>query len=130
MDQTIEDYDAIVSTLQAYGDGTARGDATTLAEAFHDDARMFGQVEGHRLDVPIAEFLALAEKWPADAEGTYAIRVLSVDQAGDAAVALVAEEGVWGEVSFLDFFSLARYGDEWKIVCKTFTHTGGTMPSE
>jgi len=32
-------------------------------------------------------------------------------------------------VSFVDFLSLARIDGTWKIVCKTFAHTGGKMPS-
>ncbi|HMD44942.1 MAG TPA: nuclear transport factor 2 family protein [Acidimicrobiales bacterium] len=130
MDQTIEDYDAIVAVVHLYGEGTARGDVKVLAEAFHDDARMFGHVEGHRLDVPIAEYFSLAEKWPADADDTYTVRVISVDQVGDVAVAVVVEEGVWGDVSFIDFFSLARIDDEWKIVSRAFSHTGGSMPTD
>jgi hypothetical protein len=47
---------------------------------------------------------------------------------GDAAVATLAEEGCWGQVSFVDFFSLARFDSTWKIVNKTFAHTGGEMP--
>ncbi|HLN17587.1 MAG TPA: nuclear transport factor 2 family protein [Acidimicrobiales bacterium] len=130
MDQTIDDYDAIVATVQHYVTGTAQGNREELLEAFHEDARIFGQVEGQRLDLPIEEFYTLAEKWPADADGTYTIRVLSVDQVQDAAVVVVAEEGVWGEVSIIDFFSLVRLKGEWKIVCKVFTHTSGTMPIE
>ena len=60
--------------------------------------------------------------------GTYRSRVLSVHQTGDAAVAVVAEEGYWGSVSFVDYFSLARIDGGWKIVCKLFTHTGGEPP--
>jgi hypothetical protein len=38
------------------------------------------------------------------------------------------EEGFWGSVSFTDFFSLVRTDSGWKIVNKTFAHTGGTPP--
>jgi hypothetical protein len=39
-------------------------------------------------------------------------RHTSIDQAGDVAVATLVEEGCWGTVSFVDYFS----------------HTGGTPP--
>jgi hypothetical protein len=51
-----------------------------------------------------------------------------VQQTGDAAVGVVAEEGYWGTVSFIDYFQLARIEGEWKIVSKLFAHTGGEPP--
>jgi hypothetical protein len=108
-------------------DGEAKGDVVKLREAFHADARMFGSIAGTRYDVPIAELFALAESAPADT-GTYRPRVLSVQQTGDTAVTVVAEEGYWGSVSFVDYLLLARIDGIWKIVCKLFAHTGGEPP--
>jgi hypothetical protein len=48
---------------------------------------------------------------------------------GDAAVAVVSEDRCWGSVSFVDILSLSRIAGDWKIVNKTFAHTGGTMPA-
>jgi len=45
-----------------------------------------------------------------------------------AAVVTLAEDGCWGQVSFVDYFNLARFGDTWKITNKTFAHTAGEMP--
>jgi hypothetical protein len=123
----VGDYDAICRVLQLCTEGEAKGDVAKLREAFHADARMFGSLAGTRYDVPIAELFALAESAPADT-GTYRSRVLSVQQTGDAAVGVVAEEGYWGSVSFIDYFLLARIDGVWKIVCKLFAHTGGEPP--
>src|SRR5919107_1421035 len=123
----VDDYDAIHRVLQLCTEGEARGDVAKLQEAFHADARMFGSLAGERFDVPIAELFALAESSPADT-GNYRSRVLSVQQTGDAAVGVVAEEGYWGSVSFIDYFLLARMEGVWKIVCKLFAHTGGEPP--
>jgi hypothetical protein len=123
----VGDYDAICRVLQLCTEGEAKGDVAKLREAFHADARMFGSLAGTRYDVPIAELFALAESSPTDT-GTYRSRVLSVQQTGDAAVGVVAEEGYWGSVSFIDYFLLARIDGVWKIVCKLFAHTGGEPP--
>ncbi len=123
----VGDYDAICRVLQLCTEGEAKGDVAKLREAFHADARMFGSLAGTRYDVPIEELFALAESAPADT-GNYRSRVLSVQQTGDAAVAVVAEEGYWGSVSFIDYFLLARIEGVWKIVCKLFAHTGGEPP--
>lgn len=127
MTDVIHDHDEIVRVLELYIDGASRGDAAKLSMAFHADARMFGQLAGARLDVPISELVAMAVGQPADT-GTYRGRVLSVTQVGDAAAAVVAEEGCWGSVSFVDFFTLARIDSNWRIVSKTFAHTGGRPP--
>ena len=123
----VGDYDAICRVLGLCTEGEAKGDVAKLREAFHADARMFGSLAGERFDVPIEELFALAESEPADT-GNYRSRILSVQQTGDAAVGVVAEEGYWGSVSFIDYFQLARIDGDWKIVCKLFAHTGGEPP--
>jgi hypothetical protein len=77
--------------------------------------------------MPITEFFEVAVSEPADTGG-YRVRVLSVHQVGDAANAVVAEKGYWGSLSFIDFFTLNRIAGVWKIVNKTFVHTGGEPP--
>ena len=123
----VSDYDAICRVLQLCTEGEAKGDVTKLREAFHADARMFGSIAGTRYDVPIEELFELAESEPADT-GNYRSRILSVHQTGDAAVGVVAEEGYWGSISFIDYFQLARIDGDWKIVCKLFVHIGGEPP--
>lgn len=123
----VRDYDAICRVLQLCTDGEAKGDVAKLKEAFHEEARMFGSLAGERYDVPIAELFALAESAPADT-GNYRSRILSVQQTGDAAMAVVAEDGCWGTVSFVDYFQLAQIDGTWKIVSKLFAHTSGEPP--
>src|SRR5215212_3338674 len=123
----VDDYDAIHRVLQLCTEGEARGDVGKLREAFHEDARMFGSIAGTRYDVPIEELFSLAESSPADT-GNYRSRVLSVQQTGDAAVGVVAEEGYWGSLSFIDYFQLARIEGRWKVVSKLFAHTFGDLP--
>ena len=123
----INDHDAICRALELYMDGAARGDVAKLQEAFHQDARMFGEFMGRRYDVPIAELFRLSETMPADT-GKYRGRIIAVNQTGDAAFAAVAEDGFWGTVSFVDYFLLTRIEGKWKITCKTFAHTGGEPP--
>jgi hypothetical protein len=125
---SIEDYDAIAGVIQLYIDGSAKGDRSKLERAFHADARMYGALAGHRYDVPIEELFKMAAEGPMDTDGHYRARITSVDQVGDVAVATLVEEGCWGAVSFVDYFSLASIDGSWTIVNKVFAHTGGTPP--
>lgn len=129
MTEQVHDYDAIARVVQLYIDGGSKGDVGKLKEAFHEDARMFGAISGTRYDVPIRAFFDMAAAAPADADGNYKAYIDSVAQVGDAATATVVEEGCWGNVSFVDYFSLARIDGSWKIVTKVFAHTGGEMPA-
>jgi len=125
----IDEYDAIAQVLQLYMDGSARGEVDKLKEAFHPDARMFGSLGGQRYDVPIEALFEMTAHGPADTAGRYRGRIVSMTQVGDAAMAAVAEDGFWGQVSFIDFFTLAKIDGRWQIVNKTFAHTGGEPPA-
>ena len=127
--ESISAHDDIRAVLQLYMDGSARGDVSKLREAFHPDSRMFGSLGGKREDMPIQAFFEMAAQGPADTAGRYRGRVLSITQVGDAAGAIVAEDGFWGSVSFVDFFNLAKINGRWVIVNKLFAHTGGEPPA-
>jgi hypothetical protein len=124
----IDDYDAICAVVQLFCDGEATGDVAKLQEAFHQDARMFGDLAGTRYDVPIQKLFDMSAQDPADT-GNYRRRILSVTQLGHAATATVAEDGYWGTVSFVNFLSLCRIEGSWKIVNVTFAHVGGEPPA-
>jgi putative lumazine-binding protein len=125
----IDEHDAIARVLQLYMDGSARGEADKLKEAFHPDSRMFGSMGGKRIDIPIQALIDMTAQGPADSAGRYRGRIISLMQVGDAAMASVAEDGFWGSVSFINFFNLAKIDGRWVIVNKTFAHTGGEPPS-
>jgi len=116
------------AALQLYIDGVAQGDAAALEAAFHPDARMFGSLGGQRVDVPIAEMIAMVTAQPADVDGSFKASVRTVEVHGDVATATVDEENFWGTVAFTDVFSLALIEGGWQIVNKAFTHTGGAPP--
>ena len=118
----------ITRTVDLYVEGVRNGDGAKLREAFHPEAWMFGSVAGTRYDEPIGELIALVEEHPADVDGSYQARVVSVEQVGDAAFAVLEEQGFWGTVSMTDFFTLAHVDGRWTIVNKTFAHTGGEPP--
>ena len=129
MSEQGNDRDEITRVVKLCIDGERNGDASKLREAFHEDARMYGNLGDQRFDGPIEELFAMSDGNPADVDGSYRARIVSIEQVGDAAIVKVEEEGYWGSVSFTDFFSLAAIKGEWKIVNKTFAHTGGEPPT-
>ncbi len=89
---------------------------------------MFGSVGGNRVDIPIAQMIEMAVAGPMGSGGSYVASIVAVEQVGDAATARLEESGCWGTASFVDFFSLSKFDSRWKIVSKTFAHTGGDVP--
>ena len=126
---TATEREAIGAVVQLYFDGASKGDAAKLKEAFDERAWMFGSLGGQRYDVQIAQLIELCVSQPLDSDGSYEARITSIEQAGDAATATVEEDGCWGGVSFTDFLNLAKIDGTWKIVNKTFAHTGGEPPA-
>jgi hypothetical protein len=129
MATTAQETDQITRVVNLYIEGVRDGDAAKLREAFHPDALMWGSLAGQRYDEPITELIAMVDGKPVDVDGSFRAEVTSVEQTDDAASATVTEDGFWGTVSFVDFFSLARIDGTWKIVNKTFVHTGGEPPA-
>jgi len=60
----VDDYDAIRDIVQLCLDGEAKGDVAKLQEAFHQDARMSGDLAGTRYDVPIQTLFDMARPAP------------------------------------------------------------------
>src|SRR3954454_2438129 len=108
MAATAQSTSQITETVQLYIDGVGDGVAAKLREAFHPDARMWGSLGGQRFDVPITDMIAMLDGKPVDVDGSYSAHITSIDQTDDVASAILAEEGFWGTVSFVDFFALAR----------------------
>jgi len=127
MSQTIDDHDAITRLVQLYIDG-AGGDVAKLRTAFHADARMFGHIGKLEHAIPIGGFFDMVAGAKGSLAGpNYQARIVSIHVTGDAAVAVLAEQDYLG-CDFVDYFSVARIGGEWKIVNKTYAHTGGQLP--
>jgi putative lumazine-binding protein len=119
----------ITRAVDLYVEGMRDGDAAKLREAFHSQAWMFGSLAGTRYDEPIGELIAMVDGHSVDVDGSYQTRLVSIEQVGDAAFAVLEEDGCWGTVSFTDFFTLAQIDGRWTIVNKTFGHTAGDPPA-
>ncbi len=120
---------AIETAIQLYIDGASKGDAEKIRETFHEAAWMYGHVGGQRFDMPAAQLAETVAAQPLDSDGNFSARIASLEHVGDVARVTLEEDGAWGSLSFVDYFTLARIDGTWKIVNKTFAHTGGEMPS-
>ena len=115
------DEAAIRQTVQYYFDGGRNRDSLALRKAFHPDARMLFAREGKLVVVPIGEYITRvgSEKLkPGEVDSTQR-KVVSVDVAGDAAVAKLELERPGALLT--DYLSLLKVDGRWLIVNKIFT---------
>ncbi len=102
---------AIEAVVQAYIDGSRTGDAEHAARRLPSRCADVREPRRSAARRPDREFFKIASGQPADVDGTYEARIVSVEQVGDAATATMEETGFWGTLSFTDYFSLSRFED-------------------
>jgi hypothetical protein len=111
----VDDYDAICQVVQLAQEGDSTGDVAKMTEAVHASARIWGTYSGKISSLPIAEYIQQRASDPADT-GSHRWRITSVQQTGNVAAAVVAEDGYHGRNSIVSYWLLARIDGSWKIV--------------
>lgn len=106
---------AIEATAGHYLEGGTSGDVERLRQAFHSSTVLKFVKNGAVSEWPVDDYLARQTPGKLSERRT---RILLVDFAGTCAV--VKAEIDYGEFRFIDYLSLLKVGDDWKIVGKIF----------
>jgi hypothetical protein len=122
-----EEKEAIKKVIQtAYVEGLQNeGDADKIDSGFHSDFNLLGISEGNSMwKLPIADWKAKAVKkreegkLPSD-DKKVSVKFPSIDVTGTAAVAKI--EFYMGEkLTYIDYISLYKFEDGWKMVNKIY----------
>jgi len=104
--------------VEHYFRGHATGDGENFKKAFHPEAKLFWVRDGQLAQRTSAEYIAGASGKPAADEAERKRLIESIDISGNAAMAKVVLD--YPHVRFVDYLSLLKIGDEWKIINKTF----------
>ena len=113
----VNEYDAILKTLQHYIDGAKSGSSAEIRLGFHEQATIFGYVGPDLFAGPIQGFY----DWH-DANGAVPdldLRIVSVDMAETVATVRLEMDN-WGGHRFTDFMTLLKVDGQWKIMNKVF----------
>lgn len=117
---------AVRAPVEAYLRGHATGDGEEWRKAFHPSAMVTGLRDGRLQSTTAPEFVSRAPGKPPADEAKRKRRIVSIDVAGDAAVAKVELD--YPAVFFVDYLSLLKVDGEWKIAQKTYTGTSKKAP--
>jgi len=123
MNVSPDDKELIEAVIDDYFQGMYKSDTALLTRAFHEDARITGYDEGTLINNPISGFIKFVGTVSApEADGeTFDMEIVSIDMAGDAAMVKVHD--LYKGLRFVDFLTLLKFEDGWRIVNKTFHHS-------
>ena len=104
--------------LENYIQGHATGNGDFMRKAFHTDAKVVSFRDGKLASMTAEEFASRFNGKPAADEAQRKRTIESVEITGNAGVAKIVLD--YPTVTFTDYMSLLKIGDEWKIVNKVF----------
>lgn len=112
----------IAAVLERYFDGIFYGDVEKLQTVFHPAATLFSEVNGVSSVRPWAEYLEVVRnrKAPSENGEVRDMEIISIELQGPIAFAKVQCRMLG--FNYRDFLSLQRVENDWRIVCKLFTH--------
>jgi hypothetical protein len=114
---SLEDTQAIATTIGHYVEGARLGDLSRMKSAFHRDAQIFGYVLGDPFFGPIQILFDWDEKnGPAPDIRT---QITSIDVAETVATVRLEIDN-WTDIRFTDFFTLCKVDGHWLIMNKVF----------
>ncbi|MDI9900486.1 nuclear transport factor 2 family protein [Rhodococcus sp. IEGM 1409] len=112
------EYDAVIATVQAYIDGLRTGKADELAQAFSDDAVMYGFTDGVPMAGPISNLYDFVNDNGTAPE--IATRVDIIGITPTTAVVKVDMENDAIGADYTDFHTLLKQDGQWKIIAKVY----------
>jgi hypothetical protein len=104
--------------LDNYIQGHATGNGDFMRKAFHPEAKVMAFRDGKLTNMTAEEFASRFNGKPAADEAQRKRRIESVEITGNAGVGKIVLD--YPTVTFTDYMSLLKVGDEWKIVNKVF----------
>ena len=104
--------------LDNYIQGHATGNGDFMRKAFHPDAKIMAFRDGKLMNLTAEEFASRFNGKPAADEPQRKRRIEHVEITGNAGVGKIVLE--YPTVTYTDYMSLLKVGDEWKIVNKVF----------
>jgi Putative lumazine-binding len=112
------DEAGIKQAVQAYFDAVTDNRKNAVMRAFHQDAFIMTS-RGDRLNrSPFQQWGTFADDKPSPEARERHSKIVSIDQTGARAVAKVDLD--WPDVHYIDYLSLMKFGDEWRIINKVW----------
>jgi hypothetical protein len=112
------EYNAVIAVAQKYVDGLRIGSPEGVAEAFHEEAVMYGFTNGSLLGGPISNLYEFVRKNGKAPEITTHLDVLAITPT-TAVVRIDMERDSIG-ADYNDYLTLIRIDGQWKVIAKVY----------
>jgi len=112
------DYNAVIAVAQQYVDGLRSGSVEQVAQAFHEDAVMYGFTNGKLLGGPIENLYAFVTQNGKAAQITTRLDVLAITPT-TAVVRVDMEQDAIG-ADYNDYLTLINIAGNWKVIAKVY----------
>ncbi len=112
------DYDAVIAVAQQYVDSLRVGSADGLAQAFHEDAVMYGFTNGQLLGGPIDNLFDFVRKNGNAPDIVTRLDVLAITPT-TAVVRVDMENDAIG-ADYNDYLTLIKISGSWKVIAKVY----------
>jgi hypothetical protein len=111
---------AVAQVVERYFQAIHQGDTAGLATVFHPSATLIGWDEGALRHVTLERWFRFVKSIPSPAsEGAECDgKILAIDVSGTAAMVKVGE--TYRAFYYVDYLSLVKVGDGWRIVSKCY----------
>jgi Putative lumazine-binding len=109
---------AVRIPLESYLRGHATGDSTAFRRAFWKEAKLYWVRDGQLASRTADEYIGGGSGRPAADESQRKRRIVSVHVTGTAAIAVIELD--YPATHFVDYMTLLKIGDEWRIINKSF----------
>lgn len=104
--------------LDAYLRGHATGDSSAFRRAFWKEAKLWFVRDGQLAFRTADEYIGGASGRPPADEAQRKRRIVSVHITGNAAIGIIELD--YPATHFVDYMTLLKVGDEWRIINKSF----------
>ena len=112
------EYNAVIATATQYVEGLRTGSAAGVAQAFHEDAVMYGFTNGELLGGPINNLFDFVEKNGGAPQITTRLDVLAITPT-TAVVRVDMENDAIG-ADYNDYLTLIKMDGVWKVIAKVY----------
>jgi len=109
---------AVTETVNYYLKGSVLGDSQMISKAFHSDALVQGNSDGKIQRYDMKTFLGF---FSTDKPGKHTTKIISIDIDIENDAALVKAHWDMGTWKYIDYLTLLKNNDQWKIVNKVYT---------
>lgn len=118
----MSEFQAVEDVVALYFRALHEGDVSQVQQLFIPGAEIRGYYEGELVNMKLPEYLNVLRRMspPVRIGEDFDMRICGIDQIGN--IASVRTRYLFEALYYVDYLSLLKIKDEWKIVNKVFHH--------